>query len=130
MAVGLGGVEVVVVLHIDEELRGGRVGVAGAGHGHGVFVVLQAVAGLQRNRRTCGFLLQVGGEATALDHEAVDHAVEHGAVVVLVVHILQKVGNRFGGLGRVELQHDVTGRRGQLDAGRSGLCGQVGRGQA
>src|SRR6218665_1724057 len=33
MAIGVGGVEHGVVLHIDEELRGGRIRIAGARHG-------------------------------------------------------------------------------------------------
>src|SRR6218665_2288720 len=43
MAIGVGGVEHGVVLHIDEELRGGRIRIAGARHGDGVALVLQAV---------------------------------------------------------------------------------------
>ena len=119
MAVRVGGVEHGVVLHVDEELRGGRVGVARARHGDGVGVVLEAVVGFKRNGRLGGLLHHVGSEAAALDHEAVDHAVEHRAVVVLVVHVGEEVLHRLGSLGRVELHHDVAQGGGQLDLGGS-----------
>jgi hypothetical protein len=102
---------------------------AGARHRDRVLVVLQAVARFERNRRARGLLLHVGGEAAALDHEAVDHAVEHRAVVVLVLDVLQEVLDRLGRLGRIEFDHDVAGRGGQLDA-RCGLLRVAGGGEA
>src|SRR5690554_4062928 len=47
---GRGEIQEVIVYHIDEELGGGRVWIAGAGHGDGVFVVLQTVIGLILDR--------------------------------------------------------------------------------
>ena len=69
---------------VDEELRGRRVRRRGARHRHRVLVVLQAVVGLVLDRRAGGLLLHAGLEAAALDHEALDDAVEHRAVVVAV----------------------------------------------
>jgi hypothetical protein len=40
----------------------------------------------------------LGIKAAALNHEIVDHAVEDGAVVVLVLDVLQKVLNGLGAL--------------------------------
>ena len=77
-----------------------------------------AVAGFQRDRGLGGLLHHVGRETTALDHESVDDAVEHRAVVMLVFHVGQKVFDRLGCLGRVELHHDVAHGGGQFDLGR------------
>ena len=52
--------------------------------------------------------LHVCIHAAALDHEAIDDAVEHRAVVVLVTHILQEIGRALGRLGFIELDHDVA----------------------
>jgi hypothetical protein len=52
------------------------------------------------------FLLHVGGEAAALDHEAGDHAVEDGAVVVALLHIADEVGDSLRSLGGIEFEFD------------------------
>src|SRR5690606_37744231 len=58
-----------IVHRVDEELRRGGIGDAGAGHRDGARVVLQPVAGLQRNRTAGGLLLHVLVETAPLDHE-------------------------------------------------------------
>ena len=75
-----------------------------------------------------GFLFfELGVEAAALHHEAGNHAMENRAFVVLVVHVLQKVGHGFGGLVGVQLGFDLT--HGGADAhfgrvgGRAGVLG-------
>jgi hypothetical protein len=92
--------------------------VAGARHGDGVGVVLQAVVGLVVDRRIGALLLHAGLEAAALDHEARDHAVEDGVVVVAFLHVGQKVGHGLGRLVGVEFERDgaVAGDV-QFDAG-------------
>jgi len=81
-------------------------GVGRARHGDGVGAVLQAIAGLVLNGRAGGLLLHVGREAAALNHEAVDDAVEDRAVVMAVPGVLEKVGDRVGGGLGVEFQGD------------------------
>jgi len=60
-------------------------------------------------------LLEACIEAAALDHEAVDHAVEHGAVVVAVAHVLQEILDALGRLRRVELEANGAGAGTQVD---------------
>ena len=65
------------------------------------------------DRRPRRLLLEVAGEAAALDHEAGDHAVELRAVVVLRLHVLEEVRDRLRrGVG-VELDADRA--RGGVD---------------
>ena len=52
--------------------------------------------------------MQLLVHSAALDHEALDHPVEDGAVVVLVLHILEEVGHRHRRLLLVELHLDVA----------------------
>src|SRR5690606_18087654 len=105
---GGGVVQEAVVGHVDEELRGGRVRVAGAGHGHGVVGVFQTVLGFVRDRCVRVLLFHAGLKAAALHHAARDRAVEHGAVVVALVHVSQKILGRLGGLVGVEFEGDDT----------------------
>jgi hypothetical protein len=56
--------------------------------------------------RVGGLLAHAGLHAAALDHEAVDDAVEDGAVVVALLHVGQEVGDRLGRLGLVEFEGD------------------------
>src|SRR4051812_9401248 len=105
-AVLAGIVEEVVALDVDEELRACRVRIAGARHSDGSDVVLQAVLRLVLDRLRRRFLVVGLVEAAALDHEAVDHPVEHRAVVVPVLYVLQEILDRLRRLGRVELQAD------------------------
>src|SRR5690606_544610 len=129
-AVGGGGGEVqeVVVGHVDEELGGGGMRIGSTGHGDGVLVVLQAVVGFVLDGGFRGLLLHAGFEAAALDHEVVDHAVKHGAVVEAAVHVVQEVGDRVGSLFGVQFDNDVALVRLQFDA-RGGAHGfTLGRG--
>src|SRR5690554_1009398 len=134
-AVGGGGgvVQEVVVGHVDEELCRGRVRVGRTGHGDGVALVLEAVVGFVFDGVAGALLLHAGFEPAALNHEVVDHAVEHRAVVKAVAHVVQEV---FGGLGcfrGVQFDDDVALAGLKLDAGFGGhggvtffCCGGVG----
>ena len=62
------------------------------------------------------------GETAALDHESVDHAVEHRAVVVFLLHVTEEVLHGDRGLFGVEFQHDVALVGFQADFGDLG-CG-------
>src|SRR6185436_18740014 len=130
-AVLAGIVEEVVVLDVDEELRARRVRVAGARHGDGADVVFQAVLRLVLDGLARRFLAVRLVEAAALDHEAVDHAVEHRAVVVPVLHVLQEVLDRLGRLGRVEFKADraEVGLDVDLRIGCERAAGHRGEGQ-
>jgi hypothetical protein len=64
--------------------------------------------------------------AAALDHEAVDHAVEDQAVMT-AFHVFEKVGDGLGRLFGIEFQHDVAGAGLQFDHGVGG-CGDKGIG--
>src|SRR5688500_6441400 len=63
-------VEEVVVVDVDEELRGRRIGIARPRHGDRPGLVLQPVLRLDRHRRAGGLLGHVRRHAAALDHEA------------------------------------------------------------
>ena len=110
-------VEEGVVGVVDEELRGGRLRVGGAGHGNGAALVQQAVVGFVLDRRLGALLVPFFGEAAALGHEAGDDAVEDGAVVVAALDVGQEVGDRGRGLGLVQLDDDVAEAGLQFDLG-------------
>ena len=84
-------VQEAVVSHVDEKLRRSGVWVAGAGHGHRVVGVLQAVVGFVLDGGVAISLLHAGLHAAALNHESRNNAVEDGAVVMAFLHIGQKV---------------------------------------
>ena len=99
-------VEECVVGSIDEELAGGGIRIAGTRHGaDGVF---QAVVRFVVDGFVCGFLGKVCGKAAALNHKAVDHAVENGVVVKAFARVADEVGDGFGRFGFVERQVDVA----------------------
>ena len=80
-------VKKVVVCHVNEELGGGGMWVAGAGHSHRVSLVLQTVVGLVFNRLFHVLLIHCQIKAPALNHEAVNDPMKDGAVEVPVVHV-------------------------------------------
>ncbi|MNI47406.1 hypothetical protein D3C73_1019260 [compost metagenome] len=69
-------------------------------------------------------LLHAGFEAAALDHEAVDHAVEHRAVVEAFLDVGQEVLDGLGGLGGIQGDDHIALVRDELDAriGAHGFC--------
>ncbi|KAG0760181.1 hypothetical protein G6F22_019187 [Rhizopus arrhizus] len=69
-------------------------------------------------------LLHAGFETAALDHEAVDHAMEHGAVVEAFLDVGQEVFDGLGRLGGVQGDDHVALVRDELDAGigAHGFC--------
>ena len=99
-------VQKTVVSHIDKKLGGGRVGLAGTGHGHGVGFVFEAVIGFVVHRFGGFSLLHAGLHAAALDHEARNDAVEYGVVVVSVFHIFNEVIDALGRFFGVQFQGD------------------------
>src|SRR5690606_27809608 len=69
--------------------------------------VLQPVVGLILDRIPDRILLERGVVSTALRHEGGDHAVEDGAVVVLVFDVLEEVRDGLRGFLVLELDFDV-----------------------
>ena len=80
----------------------------GAGHGHAVGFVFEPVVGLVFNRRLGGFLPHVFPHSPALNHKAVDDAMENGAIIMAACDIGQKIGRRLGGLLLIEFNDDVS----------------------
>ena len=78
----------------------------GARHGDGVALVLEAVVGFVLDRRLRRLLLHAGLEAAALDHEAVDDAMEDGVVVVPASDVGEEVLDRLRRLVGVEFEGD------------------------
>ena len=102
LAVQVGG-----LLHHDEELAAGGVGVHGPGHGENTPVVLEGVAhavvGELALDGVAGAAHAVAVGAAALDHEAGDHPVEDQAVVEAGLHQADEVVHRVGSHLGVEL---------------------------
>ena len=94
-------------------------GVIGARHGQSASGVFQAsrqrLAAFVLNGGTGFFLFVLGVVAPALDHEACNHAVKNGAVVVFVIHVLQEIGHGFGRLVGIQLSLDVPHRSADAD---------------
>ena len=101
-------VEKCVVGSVDEELAGGGIRIAGTRHGDGADGVFQAVVRFVVDGFICGFLGKVCGKAAALNHKAVDHAVENGVVVKAFAGVVDEVGDGFRCFGFVERQADVA----------------------
>src|SRR6185436_19470583 len=112
VGIGRGGTEVeeIVLGDIDKKLPGCGVRIRSTCHGDRIDLVLETVFGLVPDRRPRGLLLHAGFKTAALNHEAVDHSMEHGVVVKAVVYVLQKVFHAGGGLGGIELEDDVAER--------------------
>src|SRR5690606_899637 len=105
---GRGEVQEVVVGNVDEELCGGRMRVAGAGHGESVAVVLEAVVGFVLDGFVRGFLLHAGLEAAALDHEVADDAMEDRAVIEAFFDVGKKIVDGLGCFFGVKLDDHVA----------------------
>jgi hypothetical protein len=54
------------------------------------------------------FLLHAWFETTALNHEAIDHAMKNRAVIVAGFHVRQKIFDGFRCLVGVEFNRDLT----------------------
>src|SRR6266581_102841 len=89
-------IQEVVVLDVDEELARGRMRLGGPRHGYGIAVVLEAVAGLVLDGSSSRLVAHSRLEAAALDHEAVDDAVEQGVGVEPRFDVFEKVLDRLG----------------------------------
>src|SRR5207237_2608894 len=97
-----------VVCEVHEELRGGAVDVAGAGHGQAAAGVLQPVAGLVADR--CARLLagEVRRQSAALDDEARYDAVKDGAVEMAVIDVAQEILDRDRRLLREQFHQELA----------------------
>src|SRR3989344_2937642 len=110
---GVLGIEKVVGSRVDEELR--AVGVwAGVGHGDSADVVAVAGAylvGKLVTRPACpppgGHGVVFAQRVAALDHKALDDAVELGPVIKAGLRKFDKIGDRFGRAGS-KLDDDVA----------------------
>ena len=81
-----------VVFYIDKKLSCGAVRIHGSSHGHCIRFIFQAVVCFILNGVAGGFFLHISRHAATLNHKAVDHAMENGAVIMAVFDILQKIG--------------------------------------
>src|SRR5437763_1101281 len=109
----LSGVEIAIILDIDEELSSGTVWVVGSGHGNGAALIGNAVARLVLDTRLGLFLFfQTRFEAAPLDHEVRDNPVEDRAVVKLIIYVAQEVLD--GDRRLVSEQLDLNGAFGSL----------------
>src|SRR6476469_3627822 len=112
-------IEPLVVGDIDEELGRCGIRVAGARHGYRARNVGQpgfrALLGFDRNRRARRLLPEARVVSAALDHEALDDAVEQRARVVPVLDVFEEVvdGLRCGVW--IELDPDRTRAGVELD---------------
>ena len=97
-----------IVGGVDEKLAGSGIRIAGTRHGDGADSVLQSVVGFVANGFVGGFLYHIGCESAALNHEAVDDAVEDGVVVKAFAGVADEVGDGFGRFGFVERQADIA----------------------
>ena len=96
-------VEKIVVLHIDKELSGRRVGVGSAGHGDRAEIIFQAVVSFVLDGLAIGFLFHVSVETAALNHEVVYNPVKDSAIVETVSSVFEEIGNSFRRLFSVQL---------------------------
>src|SRR5260221_10692979 len=91
--------------------------VGGPRHGDGVAVVLQAVAGLVLDGSPGRLLAHPRLEAAALDHEAVDDAVEHGIGVEPRFDVSEEILDRLRSALSIELERDAAEDGLKLDHG-------------
>src|SRR5271156_6322127 len=108
-------IEEVVVLQVDEELRGRAVDVVGARHRERAAFILQAVVRLVLDGRLRALLRHVFGEAAALDDEARNDPVEDRPVEEFVLDIAQKIGYRQGSLFVEKLYGEIAQRGFEAD---------------
>ena len=102
-------IELLVVHHVDEELRRGGMRFRSAGHGQRAALVGKAVARFVDHGFVGGLFVHAHAESAALNHEILDDAVENGVVVELFVHIAQKVRHGGGSLVFKKFQQNVAG---------------------
>ena len=74
-----------------------------------VTALTDAQAALRRERAESARAANDRAKAAALNHETGDNAVKNGVGVKAVIHILQKIGNGFGGLVSKKLHQNVAG---------------------
>jgi len=97
--------------------------VGAAGHGDRAALVLQAVLRLVLDRLAGFLFVHAGGEAAALDHEAVDDAVENRAVVVAFLCVPEKILHRARSLFRIQFNDHPAEAGLHFDARRRGYGG-------
>src|SRR5690554_176473 len=101
-------VEEIIVCHVDKELCGGRVGILGTGHRQGAGQVFQPVIGFVFDRLQGWLLIEILIEATTLNHETGNDAMEQCAVVVAGAYVLFEIGSTLGGLLMVQSDADIA----------------------
>src|SRR5882672_1393847 len=87
-------IEKVVVLQVDEKLRGRAVDVVGARHGERAASILETVIRLVLHGWLRALLRHVLGEAAALDDEAGNDPMEDRTVEEPIVDVAQEIGDR------------------------------------
>ena len=115
--VGGGEVQEPVVHGVDEELGRGAVGIGGAGHRDGAAFVAQAVVGFVLDGGVGFLFFHLHVHAAALNHEALDDAVENRVGVEALVDVLEEVFHGDGGFIGVQFDEDVPGGRFQQYGG-------------
>lgn len=99
-----------IINHIDKKLTGGAVDYGRPRHGNGAPTVFDAQRGFIFNRVTRGLLPHIFCKSASLNHESADHPVEDRLIVLPIVHVLHKIGDRYRGLIRIEFQFDIPRR--------------------
>ena len=97
-------IEVRIVLHVDEKLGRGAVRIAGTSHRDGTLDVLETVLGLAFDGAVRGLLGHVRVKSTPLNHEAWNYAMEDGAIVEPLVHVVHEILHCLGSLISVQFQ--------------------------
>ena len=97
-----------VIAEVNKKLTRRRVRVWCAGHGYRAGHIGQPVARFVFDVIARGFLIHVGREAAALNHEAWYNPVENGVGEMAVFDVLHKVSAGFGRFFWVQLKLDVT----------------------
>ena len=130
LRIGRAEIEPLVVADVDEELRRRGVRIARARHRDGAGLVrqpgLDALLRLDRDRRSRRAFAELRVVAAALDHEALDDAMELRAVVLAGLDVFQEVLDGLRRCVRIELELDRTGGRVDLDLRIGGECGTGG----
>ena len=84
-------------------------GLAGAGHGDGAALVGEAVVGFVLDGGVGRLFFHLHVHAAALNHEALDHAVENGVGVEAFIHIFEEILHGGGSLVGIQFDKDIAG---------------------
>src|SRR5665213_3619645 len=115
-------IEELIVLEVDEELRGGAVDVVGARHRQAAALVLHAIGCLVLDGGVIGFLAHVRRHPAALDHEAGDDPVENEAIEKFLAHIALEILDRDRRFLVQKLDGEIAERGLESDHGKLPLA--------